>query len=88
MIFGSFVVAFCLIILGWTTEIVGWFVTDPAKVHFDKPVKISRVFSADCFPDQKCYDCTGGLKYLRGGFLYQRRSVICLPGSLGLAHYF
>lgn len=32
MIFGSFVVAFCLIILGWTAEIVGKFVNDPEKV--------------------------------------------------------
>lgn len=32
MIFGSFVVAACLIILGWTSEIVGRFVTDPEKV--------------------------------------------------------
>jgi solute carrier family 45 protein 1/2/4 len=32
MIFGSFVVAFCLIVLGWTAEIVGLFVQDPEKV--------------------------------------------------------
>ena len=32
MVFGSFVVAFCLIVLGWTAEIVGLFVTDPEKV--------------------------------------------------------
>ncbi|CAG8922420.1 unnamed protein product [Penicillium salamii] len=31
MIFGSFVVAFCLLVLGWTAEIVGWFVKDPEK---------------------------------------------------------
>lgn len=32
MVFGSFVVALCLIVLGWTAEIVGLFVTDPEKV--------------------------------------------------------
>ncbi|KAI2720658.1 hypothetical protein CBS147332_3898 [Penicillium roqueforti] len=31
MIFGSFVVAFCLLVLGWTSEIVGLFVKDPEK---------------------------------------------------------
>lgn len=32
MVFGSLVVAFCLIVLGWTAEIVGTFVKDPEKV--------------------------------------------------------
>jgi hypothetical protein len=32
MVFGSFVVAFCLIILGWTAEIVAMFVKEPEKV--------------------------------------------------------
>ncbi|KAJ5565928.1 hypothetical protein N7535_007566, partial [Penicillium sp. DV-2018c] len=31
MVFGSFVVAFCLIVLGWTSEIVGMFVKNPEK---------------------------------------------------------
>lgn len=34
MIFGSLVVAFCLIVLGWTAEIVGTFVQDPEKVRW------------------------------------------------------
>lgn len=33
MIFGSLVVALCLILLGWTSEIVGLFVKDPDKVQ-------------------------------------------------------
>lgn len=33
MIFGSFVVAFCLLVLGWTAEIVGFFQKDPEKVR-------------------------------------------------------
>ncbi|KAJ5692559.1 hypothetical protein N7462_001982 [Penicillium macrosclerotiorum] len=32
MVFGSFVVAFCLLVLGWTTEIVAMFVKEPEKV--------------------------------------------------------
>lgn len=31
MVFGSLVVAFCLLVLGWTKEIVGSFVKDPEK---------------------------------------------------------
>ncbi|KUM61837.1 hypothetical protein ACN42_g5270 [Penicillium freii] len=31
MVFGSLVVAFCLLVLGWTKEIVGLFVKDPEK---------------------------------------------------------
>ncbi|KAJ5510365.1 hypothetical protein N7453_002468 [Penicillium expansum] len=31
MVFGSLVVAFCLLVLGWTAEIVGLFVKDPEK---------------------------------------------------------
>ena|ERR1700712_734277 len=34
MIFGSFVVALCLLVLGWTAEIVALFVKDPEKVRF------------------------------------------------------
>lgn len=36
MIFGSLVVAFCLIVLGWTAEIVGTFVKDPEKVRLER----------------------------------------------------
>lgn len=35
MVFGSLVVAFCLIVLGWTSEIVDTFVKDPEKVCLD-----------------------------------------------------
>lgn len=37
MVFGSFVVAFCLIVLGWTAEIVAIFVKEPEKVGACKP---------------------------------------------------
>jgi len=32
MIVGSFIVAACLLLLGWTSEIVNAFVKDPEKV--------------------------------------------------------
>lgn len=32
MVIGSFIVALSLLLLGWTTELVGLFVTDPEKV--------------------------------------------------------
>lgn len=32
MIVGSLAVALCLLVLGWTSEIVGLFVRDPEKV--------------------------------------------------------
>jgi hypothetical protein len=34
MVFGSFVVALCLIVLGWTAEIVAMFVKEPEKVGY------------------------------------------------------
>lgn len=33
MIIGSLIVAMCLLVLGWTTEIVGLFVKDAEKVN-------------------------------------------------------
>ena len=51
MIFGSFVVAFCLVVLGWTAEIVGLFVKDYEKVccrrstHFNLDSLLTRYFS-------------------------------------------
>ena len=32
MIGGSILVVMCLLVLGWTKEVVGFFVSDPAKV--------------------------------------------------------
>lgn len=33
MIGGALIVAFCLVVLGWTAEIVGCFVTEPKLVR-------------------------------------------------------
>jgi solute carrier family 45 protein 1/2/4 len=32
MLGGAVIVAFCLLLLGWTSEVVGWFVHDSEKV--------------------------------------------------------
>jgi hypothetical protein len=32
MVMGSFIVGACLLTLGWTAEVVGWFVSDPETV--------------------------------------------------------
>lgn len=47
MIFGSFVVAFCLIVLGWTAEIVGLFIQEPEKVCIDWKWLLSLGYWAD-----------------------------------------
>lgn len=46
MVFGSFVVAFCLIVLGWTAEIVAMFVKEPEKVgaaHYNSRHKNTKL---------------------------------------------
>ncbi|KAJ5538545.1 hypothetical protein N7494_008024 [Penicillium frequentans] len=48
MVFGSFVVAFCLIVLGWTAEIVGLFVTDPDKAkNVTIALAVSSIYAVD-----------------------------------------
>ena len=74
MVVGSFVVAFCLIVLGWTTEIVGLFVKDPEKVLHSRSSSYSAgiIETNGLWTGEECYYCLGGLKYLCRGFLYQR----------------
>ena len=38
MVFGSVAVAVCLVLLGWASEIVGWFTADEEKVCLDNEV--------------------------------------------------
>ncbi|OJJ48605.1 hypothetical protein ASPZODRAFT_93450 [Penicilliopsis zonata CBS 506.65] len=45
MVVGSFVVAACLLVLGWTTEIVGMFVSDPERVIAKKATIALAVLS-------------------------------------------
>ncbi|OQE29401.1 hypothetical protein PENSTE_c002G04707 [Penicillium steckii] len=48
MIFGSIVVAFCLIVLGWTAEIVGMFVKDPEKAkNVTIALAVSSIYAVD-----------------------------------------
>ncbi|KAJ5769336.1 hypothetical protein N7520_003895 [Penicillium odoratum] len=48
MVIGSFVVALCLIVLGWTAEIVGLFVTDPEKAkNVTIALAVSSIYAVD-----------------------------------------
>ncbi|KAJ5711641.1 hypothetical protein N7488_005797 [Penicillium malachiteum] len=48
MICGSFVVAFCLFVLGWTAEIVGMFVQDPEKAkNVTIALAVSSIYAVD-----------------------------------------
>ncbi|KAF7714226.1 MFS-type sugar transport protein [Penicillium ucsense] len=48
MVFGSFVVAACLIVLGWTSEIVGKFVADPEKAKkVTIALAVSSIYAVD-----------------------------------------
>ncbi|KAJ5289148.1 hypothetical protein N7478_002178 [Penicillium angulare] len=48
MIVGSFVVAFCLVILGWTAEIVNMFVKDPEKAkNVTIALAVSSIYAVD-----------------------------------------
>jgi solute carrier family 45 protein 1/2/4 len=42
MLGGSLVVGLCLLLLGWTAEVVGIFVSDPAKVRGNAALSFSR----------------------------------------------
>lgn len=75
MVFGSLVVALCLIVLGWTSEIVSIFVKDAEKVISHMPLFVDMNSSPDSgiLSGQKQYNRVGGLEYLCSGFLNQRR---------------
>ncbi|KAJ5197911.1 uncharacterized protein N7498_007028 [Penicillium cinerascens] len=48
MVFGSFVVAFCLIVLGWTAEIVRYFVKEPEKAkNVTIALAVSSIYAVD-----------------------------------------
>lgn len=58
MIFGSLVVAFCLIVLGWTAEIVGTFVKDPEKVRLERLKRARWARQADMRLDSQAKNVT------------------------------
>lgn len=76
MIGGSIVVGLCLIVLGWTKEIVGNFVTEPDMVS-DHTYSIQWTGSYQRIPGQVLYDCSGSALHLRRGLRHQCWSVIC-----------
>lgn len=68
MIMGSLVVALCLIMLGWTEEIVGMVVKNPEKVWYLLLLLrwgVSRPRSRLTVTGARCDDCPCGAEYLR-----------------------
>ncbi|CAL5866186.1 uncharacterized protein PFLUO_LOCUS393 [Penicillium psychrofluorescens] len=48
MVFGSFVVALCLVVLGWTAEIVAFFVSDPEKArNYTIALAVLSIYAVD-----------------------------------------
>ena len=72
MIGGSLAVGFCLLILGWTKEIVGIFVTEPGMVSAQE-YSTMRTISHYAVAGQILHDCSGGVQHLRSRLCYQRR---------------
>lgn len=70
MIGGAVIVALCLLVLGWTAEIVGLFVVEPDTVG-DQDDETPWSLSHEAFAGQIMHYRTGCAKYLRGGFRNQ-----------------
>jgi solute carrier family 45 protein 1/2/4 len=67
MIFGSFVVAFCLIVLGWTAEIVGLFVQEPEKAkNVTIALAVSSIYAVDFSINVGMWDGSVGGNSLTG----------------------
>lgn len=82
MVVGAVIVALCLLVLGWTAEIVGLFITEPDTVgdqgkYTPSPKAYERL-------GQILHHCTGRTQYLRCGLCNQRWLVPVtepLPGK-------
>ena len=77
MIAGSLIVGLCLLMLGWTSEIVGVFVKDENKVLYPSPRtrvpeigKLGLVYTNMSIPltGERRDGCCCRFKYIRGGF--------------------
>lgn len=62
MIAGSVIVAFCLLLLGWTSELVATFVQDIEKVP--PSILTFGVFRLTLEIEEKCDNCCRGAFYL------------------------
>ena len=73
MIAGSLIVALCLLLLGWTSEIVNLIVKDADKVIYF--VEFCHWIRANWFylAGSKCHNCTCDPEHLSGWFRYQYR---------------
>lgn len=88
MVGGAVIVALCLLVLGWTAEIVGLFVVEPDTVG-DQNDQTPWPFTYKAFAGQIMHYCTGCTEYLRGGFCYKcwlvmlKRAVSCMKTDSG-----
>ena len=69
MIGGSLAVGLCLLVLGWTKEIVGMFVTEPGMVSAQE-YSTMRTISHNAIAGQILHDCSGGTQHLRSRLCY------------------
>lgn len=63
MLGGALIVAICLLLLGWTSEVVGLFVHDAEKVRFSTRMEKSRLTR---WLETRCDDCGCGFGDLWG----------------------
>ena len=60
MIIGSLIVAMCLLVLGWTAEIVGLFVKDAEKVNREACRDLGKGSHVYYLLGQQSYHCASG----------------------------
>lgn len=73
MLGGALIVAFCLLLLGWTSEVVGWFVHDAEKVRpesygdwIEEGRRMGNLTSANGVVETECNYCGCGFGDLWG----------------------
>lgn len=72
MVVGSILVALCLLVLGWTSEFVGIFMSEGPKVglYFMNLCNCLQGGGADGVVESECDDCSCGFEHLCGGFCH------------------
>lgn len=71
MIGGALIVGVCLLILGWTEEIIGLFVTEPELVSAEKYRLLDKVQRLTRATETIMYHYLGCSQHLCGGFCDQ-----------------
>ena len=76
MMGGALIVALCLLVLGWTAEIVGLFVSESHTVS-DERQYVPTFLSHKLYAGQILHHCTSCAKHICRRFCNQRWSVKC-----------